>query len=216
MAPDGDEDDSGRYEVSSGPGEAFLTPGRSARDGHSANATAFFCATSDFEIRGWNRVAQNLTRHPASALAVEGGRLVGKTEGVRSFLMRVSNFVNHNGVRLLFSPGELVAGDPNIWAASANLMTCEPSKELCLYMMMRPTDRRLPMSAEECSALLGLTNAEANLALHISAGYALKDLTKPLNVTEATLRTHLRSIYEKLSVRSQCEMVAKVWKVTIA
>lgn len=216
VAPEGDETESGRFDMSSGPGEAYSASESGGRDGAYANSTAIFCATSDLEVRGWNRVAQNLTLHPASALVVEKGRLVGKTDNVRSFLSRISNFVNHNGVRLVFSPGELISGDDNIWSVSANLMTCEPSKELCMYMIMRPTDQRLPMSIEEAAALLGLTTSEAKLALHIAAGIPFKKLAPRFEVRESTLRTQLRSIYEKLNVHNQCEMVAKVWKIAVA
>lgn len=54
----------------------------------------------------------------------------------------------------------------------------------------------------------GLTPAEARLASMLALGQSLQDIAAATGVTDATLRTHLRSIFGKTGTRRQAEVVA--------
>ena len=56
--------------------------------------------------------------------------------------------------------------------------------------------------------LFGLTRAEARLAAAISEGASLNELEGRFGVTRATLRTQLRSVFEKVGVHRQSELAA--------
>lgn len=54
-----------------------------------------------------------------------------------------------------------------------------------------------------------LTEREEEILAYLSKGYANKEIGDKLSVSVATVRTHLRHIYEKLHVRSRTEAVVK-------
>lgn len=59
---------------------------------------------------------------------------------------------------------------------------------------------------------LKLTQREAEILDYLAKGYANKEIADRLNVTVPTVRSHLRSIYDKLHVHSRTEAVAKYLK----
>jgi len=59
---------------------------------------------------------------------------------------------------------------------------------------------------------LKLTQREAEILDYLAKGYANKEIADKLNVTVPTVRSHLRSIYDKLHVHSRTEAVAKYLK----
>lgn len=59
---------------------------------------------------------------------------------------------------------------------------------------------------------LKLTEREAEILDYLAKGYANKEIADKLQVSVPTVRTHLRSIYEKLHVHSRTEAVAKYLK----
>jgi DNA-binding NarL/FixJ family response regulator len=67
-------------------------------------------------------------------------------------------------------------------------------------------------SAESENLTMKLTEREAEILDHLAKGYANKEIADKLNVMLPTVRTHLRSIYEKLHVHSRTEAVAKYLK----
>jgi DNA-binding NarL/FixJ family response regulator len=65
-----------------------------------------------------------------------------------------------------------------------------------------------PLAQPACEA--ELTEREAGILALLAKGYANKEIADYLGVSVATVRTHLRHIYEKLHVRSRTEAVGKV------
>jgi DNA-binding NarL/FixJ family response regulator len=59
---------------------------------------------------------------------------------------------------------------------------------------------------------LKLTQREAEILDYLAKGYANKEIADKLSVTVPTVRSHLRSIYDKLHVHSRTEAVAKYLK----
>lgn len=59
---------------------------------------------------------------------------------------------------------------------------------------------------------LGLTPREMELLRHFIDGHSYKTAAEALGISEDTVRTHVRSIYEKLHVHSKSEAVARALK----
>ncbi len=57
-----------------------------------------------------------------------------------------------------------------------------------------------------------LTEREDEILSFLSKGYANKEIADSMKITVATVRTHLRHIYEKLHVRSRTEAIVKYLK----
>jgi len=68
-------------------------------------------------------------------------------------------------------------------------------------------------ASEEAQDLsMKLTEREAEILDSLAKGYANKEIADKLEVSVPTVRSHLRSIYEKLHVHSRTEAVAKYLK----
>ncbi|HEX3719188.1 MAG TPA: response regulator transcription factor [Verrucomicrobiae bacterium] len=69
---------------------------------------------------------------------------------------------------------------------------------------------RASEAAENLS--MKLTEREAEVLDYLAKGYANKEIAEKLGLSLPTVRSHLRSIYDKLHVRSRTEAVAKYLK----
>jgi DNA-binding CsgD family transcriptional regulator len=59
-------------------------------------------------------------------------------------------------------------------------------------------------------ASLALSPRQGEIALLVATGRTNRSIARSLGISEWTVNSHLRRIYEKLGVRSRAEMVAKV------
>jgi DNA-binding CsgD family transcriptional regulator len=57
---------------------------------------------------------------------------------------------------------------------------------------------------------VALSPRQEEIALLVAEGRTNRSIARSLGISEWTVNSHLRRIYEKLSVRSRAEMVAKV------
>jgi DNA-binding CsgD family transcriptional regulator len=62
---------------------------------------------------------------------------------------------------------------------------------------------------------LGLTRAEAAVAVLIGTGLKPKDASEQLKTTTATVRVHLKSIFQKLDLQGQGQLVQLVSRLAI-
>jgi len=69
---------------------------------------------------------------------------------------------------------------------------------------------RASESAENLS--MKLTEREAEVLDYLAKGYANKEIAEKLELSLPTVRSHLRSIYDKLHVRSRTEAIVKYLK----
>jgi DNA-binding CsgD family transcriptional regulator len=79
--------------------------------------------------------------------------------------------------------------------------------------LFRPGDRGVPaldsVPAERVRAL-GLSNREAEMAVHIARGLANKEIAAELDISPATVRTHIYNLYQKVGARSRVELLNKL------
>jgi len=63
--------------------------------------------------------------------------------------------------------------------------------------------------SEPSTASASLSKRESEVLQHIALGKRIKEVAAELGVSDTTIQTYLRRIYEKLQVHSQAEAVAK-------
>jgi DNA-binding NarL/FixJ family response regulator len=67
----------------------------------------------------------------------------------------------------------------------------------------------LPEDRQKPAVVVSLTDREKEVLAALAKGYAYKEIAGQLNISFETVRTHLRTIYEKLHVHSRTEAVLK-------
>jgi DNA-binding NarL/FixJ family response regulator len=67
----------------------------------------------------------------------------------------------------------------------------------------------LPTDVQKPAVVVNLTEREKEVLAALAKGYAYKEIAGQLNISFETVRTHLRTIYEKLHVHSRTEAVLK-------
>jgi DNA-binding NarL/FixJ family response regulator len=60
-------------------------------------------------------------------------------------------------------------------------------------------------------SVLGLTRRESEIIACLVAGASNRDIADSLAVSENTIKTHLKSIFQKLNVRSRTQAMARVY-----
>jgi DNA-binding CsgD family transcriptional regulator len=65
------------------------------------------------------------------------------------------------------------------------------------------------------SRLYGLTVAESRLALLLIQGHSTRDISRILNITRETLKTHLKHIFRKTDTRRQGELISLLLRGTV-
>lgn len=81
--------------------------------------------------------------------------------------------------------------------------------------VVRILDTSAPLNASESilSALFGLTGAESRLAVAIASGISPLEFAQQTGRSAETVRSHLKSIFRKLEIQRQCQLVALVHRV---
>lgn len=74
-------------------------------------------------------------------------------------------------------------------------------------VLVMPTGRTQPQAVERYQDLLGLTRAESRLALKLRDGMALKEASAALGISINTARNQLHSIFDRLGVNRQGDLV---------
>ncbi len=77
---------------------------------------------------------------------------------------------------------------------------------MALVLIIDPEDEPEPAAAL-LRRLYRLTNAEAEIALHVMHGADLKQISEELSISSTTVRTHLQHIFDKTDTHRQAELV---------
>ena len=133
-----------------------------------------------------------LARHIATALAAAAGRHPLPDAGIFAIPCRSGGAWRVQVLALNAAANGLFAGFTG-----------------ALVMVADPHEATLPPPAT-VQAVLGLTRAEAELALALAAGQGLAHHARQRGVAVETLRTHLASIRRKTGCRRQAELVAMI------
>lgn len=82
----------------------------------------------------------------------------------------------------------------------------------CAALFISDPDLRESASQQILGELFSLTPAEANLAILLSRGLSLAEVSETQNISQHTARAQLKSIFAKTSVSRQAELVRLVLK----
>lgn len=80
----------------------------------------------------------------------------------------------------------------------------------CVAIFLRDPERGTQGSNEVIRRLFDLTRSEARLALLLANGMSLDEASEQLNIRRNTVRAHLRTIFSKMGVTRQTELVVMV------
>jgi len=166
-----------------------------------------------------NRIAAHLISQAGAVLdfrqndLARNGSLVANS--LRSFLARGSSD--------LFAPVESLsinirsAGRLDILMRSLDDYIIGGSKPLrkdvLIFIKQREKDGKIHFTQEServLASLYRLTHRESAVAAHLIRGQRFQEAAASLRITTTTLRTHVRSIYRKLDVRTQTELVRRL------
>lgn len=81
------------------------------------------------------------------------------------------------------------------------------------YRVFRPLETGVPVIdsvPDERVRALGLSKREAEMAVMIARGLANKEIAAELNISPATVRTHIYNLYQKAGARSRVELLNKL------
>ncbi len=78
-----------------------------------------------------------------------------------------------------------------------------------------PSTVELP-SASRLQKLYGLTAAQAKVTLELAAGCASKQVARKLRISEETVRSHVKAVYQKTRVNRQADLVRLVLSLSEA
>ena len=83
----------------------------------------------------------------------------------------------------------------------------EPRRQpMALVLIIDPEDQPEP-AAELLRRLYHLTKTEADVALRVTHGADLKEISEQLSISLATVRTHLQRVFDKTDTHRQAELV---------
>jgi len=77
---------------------------------------------------------------------------------------------------------------------------------MALVLIIDPEDEPEPAAAL-LRRLYHLTEAEAEVALHVMHGADLKQISEELSISLTTVRTHLQHVFDKTDTHRQAELV---------
>lgn len=144
--------------------------------------------------------------------SIDGGRLVPASPAVETALEDLLGKASQRGHRMIAACPD-AAGYPVGWAASSRVLIAQASARAPIQIAVRAMIKAEPLPGSELAAVFALTPAEARLAVELSAGLTLAEIAESRSANISTLRAQLRSVYAKLGVSKQAELVATVWRV---
>ncbi len=117
--------------------------------------------------------------------------------------------------RSLVQPAEFLVCDPEgdvVARASLRPLSRNPLRAdtgawlLCL----RSQPRRARVCAASLQSLYGLTQAESRVAASVPGAGSIRELASRLDLSENTIKTHLKRVFRKCAVQSVAELSALV------
>lgn len=155
-------------------------------------------ATVDFTDAGAMAFAERLAADPANAAALGDARLRLGASGTDEVIVR---FARGRGEAPAFA--YLVGGEAARRLIAGQGLASRPGAAALVFPVEAGTGR-LWVALRDA---FGVTAAEARLAARLKDGLSLKDVAAELGVTLNTARNQLKSIFDKMGLRRQSELV---------
>lgn len=90
----------------------------------------------------------------------------------------------------------------------------EPKTAALVLLLIFLAEPRIASVPSESLRALGLTRAEADVGVLLGAGLSLREASERLDIKIATVRAHLKRIFQKLGLRRQAELVRLVTRLS--
>ncbi len=103
-----------------------------------------------------------------------------------------------------------VSREPGAPALHLQLLPLIQSLQPAALVLAYCADERLRVNSDSLQQLFALTRAEATLCAGLAAGDSLHNLASALNKSRETLRAQLKSVFGKLGVNSQGELISVI------
>ena len=147
------------------------------------------------QVRGERIVAASRAEDRALREAIAEAAVIPCSAGAGAKILTISNPQGPHPVVLSITPaGDGLLGTPGEQRPAAVLIATNP----------HPT-----YDLQRCAfaSIFELTPAQARLAGVVLAGHSLSDASRLLRVSENTVRSHLKQVYQKTHTHSQIELV---------
>lgn len=132
-------------------------------------------------------------------------------QGVEFFANMLSRASDLGYTALL--PKDLAGNDGKVLVTALRPGALGSSASLTLLSIRTWVPAR-PMPAEDVMSIFGLSQAEAEEAIKVSAGTSLETIAVARGVDVGTLRAQLRMIYAKLVANAMPQMVSVLWRAS--
>jgi DNA-binding CsgD family transcriptional regulator len=90
----------------------------------------------------------------------------------------------------------------------------EPAKASLVLLLVFVAEPRITTVPGESLRALGLTRAETDVGILLGAGLSPREVSERLDIKIATVRTHLKRIFQKLGLCRQSELVQLVTRLS--
>lgn len=128
----------------------------------------------------------------------------------------------HTGINLYVYDGDTNIGDFRIWRRQGRSAFSE-SQMLSLNLIAphfknaminaRKYTKNTDISGHLASTYPSITNREADVALLVGAGLSDKEISRKLNVSFATVRSHINQLYNKTGVHKRAAFVSHLQRL---
>lgn len=172
--------------------------------------TGVLVAASDGQIQFMNQSAANtLNKNNVVGLGNDDrlkGQTPDQTNEILDLLKDVttSNMEETRGLTLVDPEG----GESLLFIFSAY------RSNAVLIFITDPSETPLP-DAKLIGELFGLTASESNLAERLVKGDSVKEAAVHLGLTEQSVRTYLKNVLSKMSVRRQSELISRILSTSL-
>jgi DNA-binding CsgD family transcriptional regulator len=99
------------------------------------------------------------------------------------------------------------SGAPDYRISMHALRNANVAGEPCICISIHDTHASQRVDARTLQQLYALTPMQAGIAAALFAGFSVEQLTQRLGISHNTVRTHLKGVFRKCSVRSQAELL---------
>jgi DNA-binding CsgD family transcriptional regulator len=161
------------------------------------------------------RVANDLARGMATrldAFAFLDGRLTFLAQHVDREFERFRAIVREwlpdrtAAPRWIFSALR-ATGEPDYRISMQALHDPATTPESCIFISVHDTHAAQRIDARTVQHLYGLTPMQADIAAALYEGLCVEQVMQRLRISENTVRTHLKGIFKRCTVRSQAELL---------
>lgn len=165
---------------------------------------------ADFNVLKLNEVAASILAE-ADGLKISGQRIVlsqpARNKEFRALLAEVR--MAPTATRRLFTI-ERLSGRPEITAVIQPVPVhtfMHSALTPVLAIFLTDPSRSRVIEGAVVSKLFGLTPTEGNIAAALANGLSVSDVAQQLGIAENTVRAHLRSIFPKIGIKRQTQLV---------